>query len=165
MEILFICILFVLCVFFMALEIFIIPGTSLAGIAAAASLIGANYLVFDNFGLSIGFTVLAASLIVCLLAGFWMLRSKTLDKISLKRTIDSTAATAEQLSVKTGDCGIAITRLALIGNADFNGKIVQVQSADGFIDEQTPVIICRVIEGQVWVKRTDSPVQNNQESV
>lgn len=156
MDIILISTLFVLCVFFMALEIFIIPGTSLAGIISAACLIGANVLVFDSYGLSAGIIVLAASLIVCLVAGIWMLRSKALDRISLKRTIDSTAATEEQLSVKVGDRGIALTRLALIGNADFDGKIVQVQSADGFLDEKTPVVITRVIDGQVWVKRTEN---------
>lgn len=156
MNIILISTLFVLCVFFMALEIFIIPGTSLAGIVSAACLIGANVLVFDSYGLSAGIIVLAASLIVCLVAGIWMLRSKALDRISLKRTIDSTAATEEQLSVKVGDRGIALTRLALIGNADFDGKIVQVQSADGFLDEKTPVVITRVIDGQVWVKRTEN---------
>lgn len=156
MDIILISTLFVLCVFFMALEIFIIPGTSLAGIVSAACLIGANVLVFDSYGLSAGIIVLAASLIVCLVAGIWMLRSKALDHISLKRTIDSTAATEEQLSVKVGDRGIALTRLALIGNADFDGKIVQVQSADGFLDEKTPVVITRVIDGQVWVKRTEN---------
>lgn len=153
MEILLICTLFVLCVFFMALEIFIIPGTSLAGIAAAACLIGANAMVFSGYGLATGIMVLAISLVVCLLLGIWMLRSKALDRISLKRTIDSTSATADQLSVKVGDRGTALTRLALIGNAEFNGKIVQVQSADGFLDEKTPVEVCRVIDGQVWVKR------------
>lgn len=156
MDIILISTLFVLCVFFMALEIFIIPGTSLAGIVSAACLIGANVLVFDSYGLSAGIIVLAASLIVCLVAGIWMLRSKALDRISLKRTIDSTAATEEQLSVKVGDQGIALTRLALIGNADFDGKIVQVQSADGFLDEKTPVVITRVIDGQVWVKRAEN---------
>lgn len=156
MDIILISTLFVLCVFFMALEIFVIPGTSLAGIVSAACLIGANVLVFDSYGLSAGIIVLAASLIVCLVAGIWMLRSKALDRISLKRTIDSTAATEEQLSVKVGDRGIALTRLALIGNADFDGKIVQVQSADGFLDEKTPVVITRVIDGQVWVKRTEN---------
>lgn len=156
MDIILISTLFVLCVFFMALEIFIIPGTSLAGIISAACLIGANVLVFDSYGLSAGIIVLAASLIVCLVAGIWMLRSKALDRISLKRTIDSTAATEEQLSVKVGDRGIALTRLALIGNADFDGKIVQVQSADGFLDEKTPVVITRVIDGQVWVKRAEN---------
>lgn len=156
MDIILISTLFVLCVFFMALEIFIIPGTSLAGIVSAACLIGANVLVFDSYGLSAGIIVLATSLIVCLVAGIWMLRSKTLDRISLKRTIDSTAATEEQLSAKVGDRGIALTRLALIGNADFDGKIVQVQSADGFLDEKTPVVITRVIDGQVWVKRAEN---------
>ena len=141
----------------MALEIFIIPGTSLAGIVSAACLIGANVLVFDGYGLSAGIIVLASSLIICLLAGIWMLRSKALDRISLKRTIDSTAATEEQLSVKVGDRGIAQTRLALIGNADFDGKIVQVQSADGFLDEKTPIVVTRVIDGQVWVKRAENP--------
>lgn len=157
MDIILICTLFVLCVFFMALEIFIIPGTSLAGIVSAACLIGANVLVFDGYGLSAGIIVLASSLIICLLAGIWMLRSKALDRISLKRTIDSTAATEEQLSVKVGDRGIALTRLALIGNADFDGKIVQVQSADGFLDEKTPIVVTRVIDGQVWVKRAENP--------
>ena len=156
MDIILISTLFVLCVFFMALEIFIIPGTSLAGIVSAACLIGANVLVFDSYGLSAGIIVLAASLIVCLVAGIWMLRAKALDRISLKRTIDSTAATEEQLSVKVGDRGIALTSQALIGNADFDGKIVQVQSADGFLDEKTPVVITRVIDGQVWVKRTEN---------
>ena len=157
MDIILICTLFVLCVLFMALEIFIIPGTSLAGIVSAACLIGANVLVFDGYGLSAGIIVLASSLIICLLAGIWMLRSKALDRISLKRTIDSTAATEEQLSVKVGDRGIAQTRLALIGNADFDGKIVQVQSADGFLDEKTPIVVTRVIDGQVWVKRAENP--------
>ena len=150
MDIILICTLFVLCVFFM-------PGTSLAGIVSAACLIGANVLVFDGYGLSAGIIVLASSLIICLLAGIWMLRSKALDRISLKRTIDSTAATEEQLSVKVGDRGIAQTRLALIGNADFDGKIVQVQSADGFLDEKTPIVVTRVIDGQVWVKRAENP--------
>lgn len=157
MDIILICTLFILCVLFMGLEIFIIPGTSLAGIISAACLIGANVLVFDKYGLATGIIVLAASLIVCLAAGIWMLRSKTLERVSLKRTIDSTAATEEQLSVKIGDRGIALTRLALIGNADFDGKIVQVQSADGFLDEKTPIIITRVIDGQVWVKRAEEP--------
>lgn len=82
-----------------------------------------------------------------------MLRSKTLDRISLKNTISSTSAPEEQLSVNIGDRGVALTRLALIGNADFNGKVVQVQSSEGFLDEDTPVVVIRIKDAQVWVKR------------
>lgn len=153
MNTLIICTLFVLCVFFMVLEIFLIPGTSVAGIAAGICLVVANVMAFNIYGITIGFLILAASLILCLCLGFWMLRSKTLDRISLKNAISSTSAPEEQLSVNIGDRGVALTRLALIGNADFNGKVVQVQSSEGFLDEDTPVVVIRIKDAQVWVKR------------
>lgn len=40
------------------------------------------------------------------------------------------------MDLKPGDKGISVTRLTLIGNADFNGHIIEVQSADGFINEK-----------------------------
>ena len=153
MDILLITLLFLFCALLLAIELFILPGTSIAGIAAGCCLVGANYLVFDRFGIMVGLWVLAASLVCCCLIGWWMLRSKTLEKYSLHKSIDSTAATPEQLSVKPGDEGVAITRLALIGNADIHGKTVEVKSADGFLDEGTPIVVVRVDEAQVLVKR------------
>ena len=89
----------------------------------------------------------------CILVGYWMLRSKTLEKYSLHKSIDSTAATQDQLSVQPGDEGVAVTRLALIGNADIGGRLVEVKSADGFLDEGTPVIVVRVEDAQITVKK------------
>ena len=66
---------------------------------------------------------------------------------------NSTAATPEQRSVKPGDEGVAVTRLALIGNAEIGGKTVEVKSASGFLDEGTPVVVVRVDEAQVTVKK------------
>lgn len=64
MNTLIICTLFVLCVFFMVLEIFLIPGTSVAGIAAGICLVVANVMAFNIYGITIGFLILAASLIL-----------------------------------------------------------------------------------------------------
>ena len=153
MDILLITLLFLFCAVLMAVELFILPGTSIAGIVAGCCLVGANWLVFDRFGLTVGLWVLAASLVACCLMGWWMLRSKTLERYSLHKSIDSTAATPEQLSVKPGDEGVATTRLALIGNADIQGKVVEVKSADGFLDEGTPIIVTRVEDAQVIVKK------------
>ena len=47
MDILIIALLFLLCAILIAVEIFIIPGTSLAGIAAGICLIVANYMTFE----------------------------------------------------------------------------------------------------------------------
>ncbi len=153
MDILLIILLFLFCALLLAVELFILPGTTVAGIAAGCCLVAANYIVFDRFGVAVGLWVLAASLVVCCLIGYWMLRSKTLEKYSLHKTIDSTAATAEQLSVSPGDEGVALTRLALIGNADIHGKMVEVKSGDGFIDEGTPIVVVRVDEALIIVKR------------
>ena len=43
--------------------------------------------------------------------------------------------------------------LALIGNADIGGRLVEVKSADGFLDEGTPVIVVRVEDAQITVKK------------
>ena len=55
--------------------------------------------------------------------------------------------------IRIGDKGIAITRLALIGNANFNGHIIEVRSADGLIDENTPIYVERMVEGTVIVRK------------
>ena len=44
-------------------------------------------------------------------------------------------------------------RLALIGNANFNGHIIEVRSADGLIDENTPIYVERMVEGTVIVRK------------
>ncbi|MBR0361501.1 MAG: nodulation protein NfeD [Paraprevotella sp.] len=153
MEILIITALFLLCAIFMTIEIFIVPGISLAGIAALVCMIIANYITFSLFGTAVGGWVLIASIIFCSLLGVWAARSKFLEKYWLHKSIDSTAATTEQLSVKVGEEGTSITRLALIGNADINGNVIEVKSADGFIDEGTPIVVVRVEEAQITVKR------------
>ena len=55
--------------------------------------------------------------------------------------------------LQPGDEGVAVTRLALIGNADIGGRLVEVKSADGFLDEGTPVIVVRVEDAQITVKK------------
>lgn len=110
MEIFTLIILFALCAILLAIELFVFPGISIAGIAAACCLVGANYVAFSWFGLTTGLWACAASIVACGLLGYWLMHSKTLEKYSLHKSIDSTAASAEQLSVRPGDEGVAITR-------------------------------------------------------
>ena len=45
----------------------------------------------------------------------WFMRSKTLDKIALKKNITSKIDRSAEEKVKIGDTGVTTTRLALIG--------------------------------------------------
>ena len=134
-------------------EVFLIPGISIAGIASAICLLYANYYAFHTLGPIGGFTTLIACALGCIAITAWFLHSKTVDKLSLKKTLDYKIDPLKGIEIHIGDKGITITRLALIGNADINGHIVEVRSADGLIDENTPVYVERMVEGAILVRK------------
>ncbi len=137
-------------------EVFLIPGISLAGIASALCLLYANYYAFATLGTVAGFITLAISAIGVIAITVWFMKSKTVDKLSLKKTIDYRPEPLKGLDLKPGDEGIALTRLALIGNAEFNGHIIEVRSADGFIDEKCKIRVERIRDGIVMVIKSDN---------
>ena len=135
-----------------AVEVFLIPGLSLAGIASGISLIYAIYYSFVHVSMLGGVFTLIVSLIGIAAITWWFMHSKTVDKLSLKKTLDYRPDPLEGLNLKVGDEGITTTRLTLIGNAEFAGNQLEVQSADGFIDEKTHVVISHIKDGHIFVK-------------
>lgn len=136
-----------------AIEVFLIPGISLAGLVSAGCILYANYYAFDTLGTLPGIITLVVSALGIIAVTVWFMRSKTVDKLSLKKTIDYRPEPLKGLDLKVGDEGVAITRLALIGNAEFNGHIIEVRSADGFIDEKCRIRVERILDGIVMVQK------------
>ena len=133
------------------IEVFLIPGISIAGIASAGCLLYANYYAFDTLGSVPGLITLVLSAIGVIGITIWFMRSKTVDKLSLKKSIDYRPEPLKGLDLKPGDEGIALTRLALIGNAEFNGCIIEVRSSGDFIEEKSRIRIERILDGIVMV--------------
>ena len=100
-----------------------------------------------------GFITLSISAFACIGSLIWFMRSKMLDKLALKKDIDSKVDRSAEESIKVGDTGISTTRLAQIGSAEINGKIVEVKSIDGFLNEKTPIIVSRITNGTIMVKK------------
>ena len=136
-----------------AIEALITPGFGVAGICGAVCAVVANILTFIRYGNAIGMAVLGATVTVVIGFLYWLSRSRAIERATLHSTISSTAATPAQLSIKAGDEGREETRLALIGNAVIDGKTVEVKSADGFIDEGTPIVVTRVEDALILVRR------------
>lgn len=153
MDILIIALLIIAGILLFMVEIFIIPGISIAGISAAICLLYANYYAFANIGSTAGFITLVVSSVGCIVVLIWFMRSKTLDKLALKKNINSKVENKAAREVKVGDTGISITRLALIGNAEINGNIIEVKSMDGLLNEKTPIVVERIDEGVIIVKK------------
>ncbi|WP_057058389.1 NfeD family protein, partial [Bacteroides fragilis] len=151
MDVLIIIALIAAAVILFLVELFVIPGISLAGISALVCIIYANYYAFANLGTDAGFITLIISGIACIGSLVWFMRSKTLDKLALKKDITSKIDRSAAEKVKVGDTGITITRLAQIGNAEINGNIIEVKSMDGLLNEKTPIVVNRITDGIIFV--------------
>ena len=152
MGILFIIALVISALLLLLVELFVIPGSSLAAMLSAICLVWAVAYAFINISALAGIITLIIALILgsCVLIAF--MRSKTLDKVALKEEVASTLDRSVAAQVQVGDKGYAVTRLALIGNAEINGHIVEVRSADGFLNEKTPVVVTRVTDNEIIVQ-------------
>lgn len=153
MDILIIASLIIAGLLLFIIEVFLLPGVSIAGIASAACLLYANYYAFDTLGTFPGCITLAISAIGVIAITIWFMRSKTVDKLSLKKSIDYRPEPLKGLNLKAGDEGVALTRLALIGNAEFDGHIIEVRSIGDFIDEKSHIRVNRIRDGIVLVEK------------
>lgn len=155
MDVFIIIVLNIAAIIFFILEIFIFPGITLSAIAGLTCMAYSIYYAFINLGDTAGYTTWIASGIITLLAVAYFVRWKRIDKFSLKENITSTIDRSGERSVKVGDTGVAITRLALYGRAMIDGKDIEVKSADGFIDEHEMVIVNHITNSEVTVKKNN----------
>ena len=114
MDILIIASLIIGAVILFLVELFVIPGISVAGFLAGGCIIFANYYAFAYMGTTAGVITLIISALACIGSLVWFMRSKTLDKIALKKNITSKVDRSAEDKVKVGDVGVTTTRLALI---------------------------------------------------
>lgn len=156
MDVLIIIVLIVAAVILFLVELFVVPGISLAGISALVCIVYAIYYAFAELGTEAGYITVAVSTVACTGSLIWFMRSKTLDKIALKKNITSKVDKRAEEAVKVGDTGISTTRLAQIGYAEINGNIVEVKSTDGFLNEKTPIIVSRITDGTILVEKHKS---------
>ena len=155
MDILIIASLIIAGLILFIIEVFLLPGISIAGIISAVCLLYANYYAFDTMGTLPGCITLVISAIGVIAITIWFMRSKTVDKLTLKKTIDYKPEPLKGLNLKAGDEGIALTRLALIGNAEFDGNIIEVRSTGDFIEEKSKIQIERIRDGIVMVEKAN----------
>jgi membrane-bound ClpP family serine protease len=132
-------------------EIFLIPGISVAGIGG---LLSTGVAIFLAFQISFLFGILALlfGLILLGLLVWLVYYSKTLDKISLKTNIDATVEKADEKNeIKVGDVGIALSRLAPMGKVKINDIVIEAKTEGEFLDENTKVIVLKVFSNNILV--------------
>ncbi|MDH6534966.1 hypothetical protein D0T51_07945 [Parabacteroides sp. 52] len=125
------------------IEIFLLPGITLAGVGGFLFATGGIIYAYAQ-GAWVGHITLISSVILFGGAFLWLLRSNSFRKIALHANVDSTLTSSRDLGIEPGDEGITLSRLVPIGKASIKGITVEAKSREEFIDEQTPVTVVRV---------------------
>lgn len=155
MEYLILCLLVILGTILLVCEVALIPGIGIVGVLGLASFASAVSYAFMVNGPLEGWITLIVVLIITVGLILWAIYGKTLDKMSLKKNITSTVKNPEAATLAVGSEGVTVARLALMGEVDFGGRVVEVKSNDGFIDEGVKVCIVKIASDMIYVKKAN----------
>jgi membrane-bound ClpP family serine protease len=155
MEIAVVIILLLVGIILLLVEMFLIPGLSIAGIGGVIFLGGAIYYAYAFIGVEAGHLALIGGFLMMVIAVWIFIRSKALERMSLKTEIDSKNDPLKGVDVKVGDVAVTSSRLAPMGKIKINSHIIEAKATDDFIDENTEVIVTQVYSTNVLVERNN----------
>ena len=147
--------LIVLGIAFLLLEIFFLPGITIAGIAGGLCLAATAWLSFSYYGATVGWYTVVAVVVIFSISVYLFIKTGVMDKISLRAEIKSTVE-GKDTNIKVGDRGVSLSRLAPIGNAEINGKITEVKSIRGFVDADTDIEVIAADKQEILVRRAQA---------
>ncbi|MDL2265071.1 NfeD family protein [Parabacteroides sp. OttesenSCG-928-G07] len=150
-EITIIIFLIVLAIVLLLVEIFLLPGVTIAGIGGLLFAVGGLIYAY-MVSVAVGNITLVSSVVAFGVVFFWLLRSKSFNKVALHTEIDAKLTSSRDLGIEPGDEGITLSRLAPIGQAKIKGINVEAKSQDELIDEGRTVEVIRVEGYNVIVK-------------
>ncbi len=144
LDIVIILVLLALAILLVILELFFLPGLSIAGLAAVLFYAGALYYAFAQLGVTMGIITLAAGIVLTGALIYYFMHSRTLDKMALKTDISETAPTKVDTSINVGDRGVALSRLNPMGTVLVGNVTAEARSTGEFIDESTPIKVVKI---------------------
>lgn len=153
METVIVILLVIMGVILLLIELFLIPGISVAGIAGVLFFGGAIYYAYDVLGTAAGHLTLFASIVVLALAIWIFLRSRALEKMALNTKIESKNDPLKDVKVHSGDTGVAVSRLAPMGKVKVNGFIVEAKTNSDFIDDGAEIVVLEVLSTNLLVEK------------
>ncbi|MCI5717861.1 MAG: NfeD family protein [Alistipes sp.] len=142
-------------VFFLVVELVLLPGVTVGTILSLVSYAVAVYMAFERFGLTGGAVTLAVVVVISLVAVVLSLRAKTWRRFSLRQKIESSSMETPSDTVSVGQCGIAVSRLSPMGKVNIDGRVYEAKSIDSYIDQRSRVEVTGFENFTVVVKRAE----------
>ena len=125
--------------FFLFVELVLLPGITVGTVLSLLSYGAAVYFGFVRFGVMGGGAVLVAVLVVSLIVTVVSLRARTWQRFSLDQKIESSSMDSPSAELKIGDRGMTVSRLSPMGKANIDGKVYEAKSVDVYIDPRSEI--------------------------
>jgi membrane-bound ClpP family serine protease len=152
MSVFFVILLIVIGLALIVVEVVVLPGITVAGIAGVVLIAGGVYFSFDLFGNTVGiFTLIGASVLFIVFL-IYALRAKTWDRLSLHSEIGGRVNVVDTNDIKIGDSALTVSRLSPIGKILIHDKMIEGKSEFGLIDVNKEVTVVQVNESSVVVQ-------------
>lgn len=135
-------------------EIFLIPGTTLFGVAGGLALFIGIVLVYVYYGNRWGNVSLLASVVmvvVAVVAGFKVIES---NKLAMRAEITGKVNELDSSNYKIGDRGMTFTELRPNGKALINESKVEVYSLGDYVPRDSEIEITKITHDKIFVKPT-----------
>ena len=133
-------------VFFIMIEIFLIPGTTIFGVAGAGAIIAALYFAYTNEPAWLGNGALISTVglsVLMFFLGKRMAQSQTLSLV--EKEIKGRVNQQEHFEeVQLGDLGQAISALRPNGTIKIKGHRFEAQAQNGYIQSGTDVSVVEI---------------------
>ena len=150
-QIVIIAVLFAVSLALLALEVFLIPGFGVAGVAGFLFLAGAVITSFYFFGTLYGTVVLFGAIFIIMIGTIITIRSKTSKKMILN---DDIPKTKNDLSHLVGKEGLAITLLRPSGAIEIDNNRYDVVTEGEYIAKGEKIKVVDFKDGHLIVEKT-----------
>jgi membrane-bound ClpP family serine protease len=145
-------VLIILGLILLLIEILILPGTAIIGLAGIGFIIASVYSAYHSLGTEMGHIILSGTIVTSILVIYLSLRSNTWKKLMLKTELTGKVPNLAENLIKIGDHGNSSSRLAPIGKALINEQYVEVHSVEGFVDENQEITVVQIETNKIFVK-------------
>lgn len=137
-------------------ELFLLPGVTVAAIMSFGAYAGAIFLAFTNYGSNTGWLTVVVITVMSLLAAIlFIANAKKWGDLSLKTNVVGVSQQQPQeKNVKVGDIATTITRLGPIGRVKIGDQTYEAKSADSYIDPKVEVEVIGFENFSIIVTKT-----------
>jgi membrane-bound serine protease (ClpP class) len=147
-------------ILFILLEIFILPGFGIAGIAGVIFFVYAQFLIFKNAqNINHAFMISITLLFVTGAVIYFSIKMLRHTKIGKEMFLENEFTKEDGYVAKDftldnyiGKSGITVTELRPYGKIDVNGEIVEVISERSYIEKNVKVRVTRVDTNTLYVE-------------